>query len=213
MAGLKQRRGRETPTASPAVTSLANPLSRTSSIRSKAQEIPEKVDPKEKLSLFNATVSFIVDADASELSEEQRKNLGSECICGRRRLGVWFPVRGKFDSGSDTDFISSNVIKRASLEPFVTEVEAVEVKMFGIGFIFNRKIRLSWQLNNEELSYTQEFWVAENAEEFDLIIGEPWLIEHGYNSMENNQSRGRTLFFGMLRIGRKSKGEGCFLLQ
>lgn len=185
---------------------VATGLSEMAPIRSKAQGQTQRLDPTEKLSLFNATISYIVDADPEDLPQEVCESLVSPCACGRRRLGIWFPVRGKYDSGSDTDFISENVIKRAGLEPFVVEVDPVEVKMFGVSFSFSNKIRLSWQLNNEEVSYTREFWVAQDAEEFDLIIGDPWLMEHGYDVMQNNQSRKRTLFFGMLKIGRKGKG-------
>ena len=125
-------------------------------------------------------------------------------------MGVWFPVRGKFDSGSNVDFIAEDVIKRAGLESFVFEAEdTASLKMFGHTFSFDKKISLSWQLNNHENSYSGDFWVAPNVDNFDLVIGEPWLIEHGYEVIETHQSQSKTSsFFGMfpLRLPGGSKG-------
>ena len=118
-------------------------------------------------------------------------------------MGIWFPVRGKFDSGSNTDFISEDVIKRACLEPFVLETEdVVSLRMFGVIFDFHKKITLNWQLNNHENSYTREFWVAPETDNFDLVIGEPWLMEHGYDIIQNHQSRKMTSFFGLFNLRR-----------
>lgn len=161
------------------------------------------LDPTQKLSLFDATISCIVDMDAED---EQEASTSSTCTCGRRRQGIWFPVRGKWDSGSDTEWISEDVVRRAKLDQFIFEVPAKELKMFGVSFTFNRMITLNWQLKNEETSFTSNFWVA-HATEFDLIIGEPWMAEHGYGTLETNTSRKRPSFFGMLKLGRKSRGE------
>lgn len=166
--------------------------------------------PLEKSSLFNATISFIVDADISKLPETARDSaLGPPCECGRYRMGIWFPVRGKFDSGSNTDFVSEDVIKRAGLESFIDESEDVcQLKIFGVTFDFNKKIQLNWQLNNHENSYTRAFWVAAETDNFDLIIGEPFMIEHGYDIIQNHQSGKMTSFFGFfnLRLPRSSNG-------
>ena len=124
-------------------------------------------------------------------------------------MGVWFPVRGKFDCGSNTDFVSEDVIKRAGLDSFVYETEdVVNLRIFGVTFDFRKKIALNWQLNNHENSYTRDFWVAPEADNFDLIIGEPWLMEHGYEIIQNHQSRKKTSFFGFfnLRLASSSKG-------
>ena len=163
------------------------------------------LDPTQKLSLFDATVSYIVDID-TEPDGELPPSMSSTCACGRRRQGIWFPVRGKWDSGSDTEWISEDVIRRAKLDQFIFEVPAKELKMFGVSFTFNRMITLNWQLKNEETSFTSDFWVA-HATEFDLIVGEPWMAEHGYGTLETNTSRKRPSFFGMLKLGRKSRGE------
>lgn len=167
---------------------------------------------RDNVTLFNATISVIVDAERTELPHPIRQNgqSGFPCACGRQRLGVWFPVRGKFDSGSNDDFISEDVIRRAGLEDFVFEAEeAVSLRIFGVTFDFQRRIVLNWQLNNHENSYTRTFWVAPNADNFDLIIGEPWMMEHGYENIANLQSRKKSSFFGLfkLRLPSRSKGK------
>ena len=169
----------------------------------------EYLDPTQKLSLFDATISYIVDLDTEN---EQQASTSSTCACGRQRQGIWFPVRGKWDSGSDTEWISENVVRKAKIEQFTFEVPAKELKMFGVSFTFNRMITLNWQLKNEETSFTSDFWVA-HATEFDLIIGEPWMAQHGYGTLETNTSRERPSFFGMLKLGRKSRGENTLELD
>ncbi|KAI4943408.1 hypothetical protein J4E91_009317 [Alternaria rosae] len=166
--------------------------------------------PAERSSLFNATISIIADGDASALPQSQRDAFGLPCECGRSRMGIWFPVRGKFDSGSNSDFVSEDVIKRAGLESFVTKAEEpATLEMFGTDFVFDEKISLSWVLNNHEKSYSGEFWVAPNANNFDFIIGEPWLIEHGYERNGARESHAKTSFFGMFNLrlpgGSKAK--------
>ena len=163
-------------------------------------------DPSEKLSLFNATISYIADVRFENDSERLPMTNRSKCECGVERLGIWFPVRGKYDSGANADFISEDVVKRAELEPLVRKVTLMELKMFGVVFKFDTKIELNWQPNNDLVSYTQDFWVAREAN-FDLIIGEPWLIEHGYNPLSDDPPRMATLFFGMLKLGPKTRGK------
>jgi hypothetical protein len=131
-------------------------------------------------------------------------------------MGIWFPVRGKFDSGSNTNFVSEDVVKRARLESYLFKAEEpASLKVLGIKFNFNEKISLSWQLNNHENSYSGEFWVAPNADNFDLIIGEPWLMKHGYGIIETHQSQSKTSsFFGFfsLKTPSSSKGRANFCL-
>jgi len=111
-------------------------------------------------------------------------------------MGIWIPVRGKFDKGSNADIVSEDVIKRAGLESFVTKTEKpVTLEMSGTTFTFNEKISLSWLLNNHEKSYSGDFWVAPNTDNFDLIIGEPWLVKHGYNIMAATKSHSKTSAF------------------
>jgi hypothetical protein len=165
----------------------------------------------EKASIFNATISFIADVDSSTSPETERgRDVGfGSCVCGRRRIGVWFPARGRFDSGSDDDFVSEDLIKRARLESSVLETKnVVRLKIFSVPADFNKTITLSWQLNNHEISYTREFYVASNADNFDMVIGEPFLMAHGYNIIPEHQSNKKTSFFGgffPLRLPRESK--------
>ena len=172
--------------------------------------------PMEKLSLFDATISFVVD---EEIDCEERKDLLSSCVCGRRKVGKWFPVRGKFDTGASADFVSDSIIERAGLKSAVRDaLEPVEVTMFGITFTFDKCISLSWQLKDRERSWTQNFWVAPDTKEFDLVIGEPWMLVNGYAMMEEGKirrRRGPGQFFGMLnlRLGRKSKGKSILRMN
>jgi hypothetical protein len=166
---------------------------------SETQSVPNVRDPSVRASLFNATISLIADVDVST---------------GKRRMGVWFPVRGIFDTGSNCDFVSEDVIRRAGLESFVRATEdAVELEMFSVPHQFQEQITLNFQLNNEEKSYTREFWVAPNARNFDLIVGEPFMMKHGYGILESNQSRKKTFFFGNLKVklGWRSRGLSLML--
>ena len=169
----------------------------------KATERKEPTDPSQLMSLFNATISYIDDVRVEKDGERQPTTKRSKCVCGVERLGIWFPVRGKYDSGANTDFISEDVVKRAELEPLVRKVTPMDIKVFGVPFEFRTKIELNWQANNDLVSYTQDFWIARDAN-FDLIIGEPWLKEHGYYPFIDTRPR---TFFGMLRMRPRTKGE------
>ena len=164
---------------------------------------PRKRTPLENLTLFNATISCLVDAELEQFPEHMRHKLASDCECGRRRVGFWFPVRGKWDSGSDGDIVSHDVIKRAGLEGLVEAAEqSWTIGILGKSQVLTKTIALSWQLNNKEESFTQQFWVAEMEDGeragFDFIVGGPWLNEHGYGIIETNESR-KTTFFGLIR--------------
>lgn len=210
MVGPKQRSSR-----SPSVASVP-PLRFSSDW---AEEVParlgasgkaKRIDPSEKLSLFDATISYIVEEWAPPGPDGFQDASTLTCTCGKRKIGKWFPVRGKFDSGANADFISDSIIARAGLEQFVVQnAEPMEVQMFGTSFIFDKSIKLSWQLKDEEMSCTQDFWVAPNTKEFDLVIGEAWMMEHGYGMMDSTKIRRRTHFFGMLKLGRKKKGQSA----
>ena len=165
-------------------------------------------DPKYKLSLFNATISYIADIDSKEAVDTNLSTVGQQCECGRRRLGIWFAVRGKFDSGANTDFVSEDVIERAGLQSFVFDVSPEELTMFGKTTSFHRRIQLNWQQDNEEVSYTQTFWVGRDLMA-DLVIGEPWLMKHGYNNLSNSRHwEGSNFnFFGSLKMRWRGKGE------
>jgi hypothetical protein len=173
--------------------------------RSKATDM----NPSEKLGVFNATISFIIEEDAPSFSRNAQQTSSSLCVCGRRRIGKWFPVRGTFDTGSNAEFISDDVIARAGLEQLVmTSSEPMEIKMFGIVFSFDKTIRLNWQMDDREMSHTQDFWVATDTREFDLIVGKQWMNDHGYNIAETITPK--YSFFGFLRIARKPKGESAW---
>lgn len=210
IAELKQR-----PSRSPSVASVPPPR-----ISSKwAEDVPSRlnvngkaktVEPSEKLSLFDATISYIVEERPPSVPEDSQDAVTSTCTCGIRRVGKWFPVRGKLDSGANADFISDSIIARAGLEQYVVQnAEAMELKMFGTAFSFDKSIKLSWQMRDEEMSCTQDFWVAPNTDEFDLIIGEPWMMKHGYTMIDTAKSKRRPQYFGMLKIGRKTKGQSA----
>lgn len=166
----------------------------------------ENLGPTQKLSLFDATISYIVDVPGNGTDRSEGVSIGSKCACGRQRQGIWFPVRGKWDSGSDVELVSEDVIKRAKLEQFVVKVPAMVLLIFGVTFTFDRMITLNWQLINEETSYTCGFWIAKTTE-FDLVVGETWMAEHGYGSLEVDPSKKKSSFFGMLKLGRRSRGE------
>ena len=203
------------PSRPPSVASVPPPRISSES----AEDVPSRpnvngkaktIEPSEKLSLFDATISYIMDERPPSVPEDSQDAVTSTCTCGMRRVGKWFPVRGKFDSGANADFISDDIIARAGLEQCVVQnAEAVEVKIFGTTFSFDKSIKLSWQMRDEETSYTQDFWVAPNTEEFDLIIGEPWMMKHGYAMIDTAKSKRRPQFFGMLKIRRKKKGQSA----
>lgn len=166
--------------------------------------------PEEQLSLFDATISLVID---EEIGCEEGKDLSSACVCGRRKVGKWFTVRGKFDTGASANFVSDSIIERAGLQSAVRDaLEPDEISMLGIKVPLDKVVKLNWQLVDREVSWTEEFWVAPNANEFDLIIGDPWMRENGYATlMEEGKIRRkrRSGFFGFLnlRLGRKSTGQ------
>jgi hypothetical protein len=140
MAGLKQR-----PSRSPSVASVPPP--RISSdwaeefhARPKVSDKPKRVEPSEKLSLFDATISYIVEEWGPSVPEGFQNASTSACTCGNRRIGKWFPVRGKFDSGANADFISDSIIARAGLEQFVVQnAEPMEVQMYQVKLATERR--------------------------------------------------------------------------
>ena len=209
-AELKQRRSRSLSVASIPPPRISSEWAEDVPSRPNVNGKTKTVKPSEKLSLFDATISYIVEERPPSVPEDSQDAVTSTCTCGIRRVGKWFPVRGKIDSGANADFISDNIIARAGLEQYVVQnAEAVEVKIFGITFSFDKSIKLSWQMRDEEMSYTQDFWVAHNTDEFDLIIGEPWMMKHGYAMIDTANSKRRPQFFGMLKIRRKKKGQSA----
>ena len=210
IAEPKQRLSRSASVASVPPSRLSSDWAKDVPSRPKVNGKAKTLGPSEKLSLFDATISYIVEERPSSVPEDSQDAVTLACTCGTRKVGKWFPVRGKFDSGANADFISDNIIARAGLEQFVVQnAEAMEVKMFGATFSFDKSIKLSWQMRDEERSCTQDFWVAPNTEEFDLIIGEPWMIEHGYSMIDRTKSKRKPQFFGMLKIRRKKKGQSA----
>lgn len=121
------------------------------------------------------------------------------------RIGIWFPVRGKYDSFAGADFVSEEIILRAQLEHLVSNVEQpVFIKQYKAEHEVKRKIDLTFQINNDDISHTREFYVTE-GHDYDMILGEEFLHEFDYEHITKNDSLKKTFKFFMLKIGRKDK--------
>lgn len=153
----------------------------------------ERPDARVALSLFNATISYIIDED----SRSQNPNLGStdesNTTGSIQKRGIWFAVRGKYDTGADADadFIAEDVIRRAKLQQYVVKIQTpAQVKALGATFDFDEVIILNWTMNHDLSSQTREFYVARDdvAPDFDILLGDVYLKEHDYVQLSKNKS-------------------------
>jgi hypothetical protein len=131
------------------------------------------------LTLFNATISFVTD----------------------KGEGHWFPVRGKYDTGSAFNLISWDLLERADLQSKIKQLERHVCAVTLVGKLeFSEHITLEWQPNNSMKSYTTRFLVArqEINAPFDLLLGNDFIQKH--DAINENQS------FLLLKIKRKTKG-------
>lgn len=160
-------------------------------------------DPREVLTLFNATISC----------KDQVHRARTQGEPGARQNGpvLWFPVRGKYDTGADADFVSQDVLERAELEPFVRKLRTpVRVKALGAEVDFDQVIKLTWVLHHETVSEEREFFVAKDAD-FDILLGEPYLKEHNYMKIYQNQSMVTKLSFRQYVANAfRTKGKSSF---
>jgi hypothetical protein len=94
-------------------------------------------DPREVLTLFNAMISCRDQVNGARTQSDRQNG-----------PVLWFPVRGKYDTGADANFVSQDVLERTELKQFVRRLPTpVHVKALGAEIDFDQVIKLTWSLH------------------------------------------------------------------
>lgn len=94
----------------------------------------------------------------------------------------WFPVRGKYDTGSDANFITKTLITAQGLESQLEALSTTDIGSRGFTGLNQQtclpthKLRLSWCARNAFKYSLTDFYVVEDAP-YDIVIGNPYIQE------------------------------------
>ena len=109
---------------------------------------------------------------------------------------LWQPVKIKFDSGSDFNLVSREVLDEMNFTgPFEERIASAET-IGGDTYQMKSIVKLNWQLHKSLKTSRTRFYVVDTAP-FDLLIGkrvtaEQDLIYHSRNFLLNLRVRGRS---------------------
>ena len=144
-------------------------------------------DAYEVLTLFNATICCVDNVNRTRAEQSRSSTL--------RPLSLWYPVRGKYDTGADGDFVALEVLERAKLAEFIKPLDhPAVVTALNQKLELRSKITLTWVLNHDTESEERDFYVAPDAD-FDILLGNPYLKEHRYVKIVQNNSMFTKLAF------------------
>lgn len=94
----------------------------------------------------------------------------------------WFPVRGKYDTGSDANFITKTLITAQGLESQLEALSKTDIGSRGFTGLNQQtclpthKLELSWCARNAFKYSLTEFYVVDDAP-YDIVIGNPYIQE------------------------------------
>ena len=113
---------------------------------------------------------------------------------------LWQPVKIKFDTGSDFNLVSREVLDMMNFTgPFEEPKPVGATTVDGITHKMTDRVKLSWQLHKSLKTLRTRFYVVEDAP-FDLLIGKS--VTAGQDLPQHSRN-----FLLRLRMPRLSKGK------
>ena len=96
----------------------------------------------------------------------------------------WVPFSGKYDTGSDDNFVTKDIIQRAEKEHLLEQIDAdggaVEHRYLGLNnqeVLCTSFIKLTWHERKGGRSRYTRFNLVDDAP-FDIILGNPFILEN-----------------------------------
>lgn len=102
-------------------------------------------------------------------------------ICtSKSEVPQYYPVRSKMDTGADCNLTSMELLKRVGLHNHVEAVEDHQIFQLPGGGKFEprSKIILHWRNATARKVFVTEFFVSEEEEMFDLLLGLDFISEN-----------------------------------